>query len=107
MKKIFFLVCILNALVPAYADLAGNLSRQFNQIFVDSIRTKVAGIPKNSSVVIFLKDGTSVTGIFRGYVKYDDGVWIRPLNSSWGFLSDDAYDVRQILDIRIVILRDI
>jgi hypothetical protein len=89
------------------ADDYRTLSHQYNLIFEEFLRIKIAKIPKNSPVRLDLKDGRILFGRFKGFHKYDDSIWIRPVDARWGFLSDDAYDVRELLDINVVVFENI
>lgn len=107
MKKIFTLILCFGLLSPIYAAESYNdLSREYNLVFQEFLREKIEKLPKKVTIEIFLKGGTSVVGAFEGFSKYDDSVWIMPLGKH-GLFFDDAYDIRQIQDVRIVILRSI
>jgi hypothetical protein len=105
--KILVSILCLGLLTPVYAaESYQDLSREYNQVYREFLRNKIEKLPKKATIEIFLKDGTSVKGTFEGFSKYDDGVWIMPLGKR-GLFSDEAYDVRQIQDVSIIILRSI
>lgn len=105
--KILVSILCLGLLTPVYAaESYQDLSREYNQVYREFLRKKIEKLPKRATIEIFLKNGTSVKGTFEGFSKYDDGVWIMPLGKR-GLFSDEAYDVRQIQDVSIIILRSI
>lgn len=107
MKKIFFLTIIFGLLSPAYAaDSYKEQLRQFKLIYIQLLEKKVEKIPVNSTVEVFLKDGTSVRGTFLGYYPYSDALWIMPLRKRY-VLDKLAFDIRQIQDVSIIVLRSI
>jgi len=81
-------------------------SHEYNVVFQQLLRDKIVKIPKRSTVEVFLKDGTSVKGTFEKFSNYDDSIWIMPLGKR-GLFSDEAYDVRELQDISIIVLRQI
>jgi len=106
-KKLFTLILCLGVLAPVYAaESYKDLSHEYNLVFQDFLRKKIVKLPKKATVEVFLKDGTSVKGTFEGFSKYDDGFWILPLGKR-GLFADDAYDISEIQDVRIIILRSI
>lgn len=107
MKKLLVVILCLSAVIPVRAaDSYKELSHQYDLVFQQFLREKIEKLPKNVVVEIFLKDKTSVKGTFKGFCKSDDGVWILPLGKH-GLFAQDAYDIRQIQDVRIIILRSI
>ena len=108
MRRIGIVLFLFGLLVPVYAEKSyKELSNEFNLVYREGLRTKIKKLPKQALVKVFLKDGTSIKGTFTGFSSYDDSVWVRSLNSRWSIFSNEAYDVRQIQDIRIIILRGI
>lgn len=107
MKKLlsFILVLGLSGSVMA-AESYKDLSREYNQVFAEFLRQKVEKFPKNVTVELALKNGQVVRGTFEGFQKYDDGVWILPLGKR-GLFADEAYDIRELQDIKIIVLRQI
>lgn len=105
--KILVSILCLGLLTPVYAaESYQDLSREYNQVYREFLRKKIEKFPKKATIAIFLKDGTSVKGTFEGFSKYDDGVWIMPLGKH-GLFADEAYDIRQIQDVSLIILRRI
>jgi hypothetical protein len=106
-KKLIFSLLLFGLLSPVYAgDNYQDLMKDFKRVYVQLLEKKVAKIPKETTVEVFLKDGTSIKGYFKGYYSYDGNLWIRPLNR-WGLFSNEVYDIKQVQDVSIIILRSI
>jgi sRNA-binding regulator protein Hfq len=106
-NKLAISVLCLSLFSPVFAaDSYKELSHQYDLVFQQFLREKIEKLPKKVTVEIFLKNGTSVKGVFEGFCKYDDGVWILP-DGKHGLFADDAYDISEIQDVRIIILRSI
>lgn len=107
MKKLLGCVLVLGLVGPVLAaESYQDLSREFNQVYAEQLRNKVLKLPKNATVEIALKNGKIVQGTFEGFQKYDDGVWILPLGKR-GLFADEAYDIRELQDIKLVVVRPI
>ena len=106
MKRMLSLILVLSLSSAYAADSYKDLSHQYDLTFQQFLRDKIVKLPKKATVEVFLKDGTSVKGTFEGFSKYDDGFWILPLGKR-GLFADDVYDISEIQDIRIIILRSI
>lgn len=107
MKKLLLSLLVLGCLSPVYAeDNYQDLMRDFKRVYIQFLEKKVEKIPKETTVEVFLSDGTSVKGFFKEYCPYDEKLWIRPLNR-WGLFSNEAYSIRQIQDVSIIVLRRI
>lgn len=85
----------------AHADEYKDLSREFNQVYAEQLRVRVQHLPKGSFVQVSLKDGRVVLGTFESFVKYDDSVFILP-QGKHGLFADEAFDIRQLQNIRVV-----
>lgn len=106
MKKLILSLILLSSPLCA-AETYQNLMKDFRMVYIQMLEAKIEKIPINVTIEVFLKDGTSVQGIFKGYYPYSDKLWIHPLNSKWGIFSNRAYDIRQIQDVTVIILRSI
>jgi hypothetical protein len=105
MKKLLIAITCLSVLAPVYAaDSYKQLSHEYDLVFQDFLRNKLVKLPKKVTVEVFLKNRTSVVGTFTGFSKYDDSFWILPVGKR-GLFADEAYDISEIQDVRIVILR--
>jgi len=108
MNRIILFLMLLGILSPVYAaDSYQEQLRQFKLIYIEMLEKKVEKIPANTTVEVFLKDGTSVKGTFIEYSPYSDKLWIRPLDGKWGVFSNEAYNIRQIQTVTILVLRSI
>jgi hypothetical protein len=108
MKRIILLLVLLGSLSPLYAEEHyQDLMRDFKRVYIQMLETKIEKIPFNTTVEVFLKDGTTVRGVFKGYFPHSDALWIRPLGSRFGIFSEEAYDIRQIQDVSIIVLRGV
>jgi len=75
--------------------------KEYKQVYAEQLRHKITKFHKGDVVKIDLKNGKSVIGTFKSFVKYDDSVFITPVNASW-FWKDAAYDVKELRDINLV-----
>lgn len=106
-KKLLISSLCFSLLGSVYgAESYKELSHQYNVVFQQFLREKIVKLPKRATVEVFLKDGTSVKGTFENFSKYDDSIWIMPLGKR-GLFSDEAYDVRELQDVSIIVLRQI
>lgn len=96
------LLCLV--LLCAVTVSATDLSKEYNRTFETFLVEKIHKLPKGAMVEVFFKDGTSIVGTYLNYQEYDSSVWIRPVGSNWGWLSEDAYDTNQIEDIRVKVV---
>jgi hypothetical protein len=102
--KLLVLIFLLGTLVPLHAeDSYTEQLRQYKLVYIELLEKKLEKIPTNTTVEVSLKDGTSNKVIFKSYSKYDDALWFHPIDSRWGFLSDDAYDIREIEDVQVIV----
>lgn len=108
MKKILSLVIGLSLVGPVVqaAESYKQLSHEYDLVYQDFLRKKIVKLPKNVVVEVFLKGRKSVVGNFEGFSKYDDSFWILP-DGKQGLFADEAYDISEIQDVQIVILRNI
>lgn len=105
-RIVISLLC-LSLLSIAHAEESyKQLSHEYDLTFQQFLREKILKLPKHVVVEVYLKDSTVVRGTYEGYQKYDDSFWILPLGKS-GLFADDAYDISEIQDVRIIILRNI
>lgn len=81
----------------AFADDYKTLSREYNLVYSNLLIKKIKTFPKNSPVILFLKDGSEVSGIYKGYSEYDETVWIKE-DIHW---LQSAYSVNDLQDISI------
>lgn len=106
-KKIAVLSLCLGMIGPVYAtESYQDLSREYNLVFQDFLRERIQKLPKLVVVEVLLKSGKRVNGTFESFCKYDDGIWIMPLGKH-GLFADEAYDISEIQDIRLIILQNI
>jgi len=82
------------------------LSHEYNLDYQNWLRGKILKFPKKATVELELKNHNIVRGVFEGYSKYDDSFWILPLEKH-GLFADEAYDISEILDVKIIVLRSI
>lgn len=73
------------------------LSHQYNVIFSVFLRNKIHKIHKGSPIVLYLKDGSEVDGIYKGYSKYDDSIWVKENEHQF----QDGYGIMELLDVKI------
>jgi hypothetical protein len=107
-KRLILSLVLLGLLSPLYAEESyQDLMRDFKRVYIQLLEAKVERIPAGTTVEVFLKDGTSVKGSLVGYYPYSDALWIHPLNARWGFLSDEAFDIRRVADVSIIVIREI
>jgi hypothetical protein len=107
-KRLILLLLCLNLVIPVLAvESYHEQLRQYKLIYIVLLEKKLRKIPTGTTVEVFLKDSTSVKGTLVGYYPHSDALWIRPLNARWGFLSDEAYDIRQVVDVTIIVLRSV
>ena len=108
MNKLGLLLICLGLISPAaYAEeSAKELVHQMNLDHQEWLRGKIKKLPKKATVEVALKNGKHVYGTFQNFVKYDDGVWILPIDKR-GLFADEAYDIGELLDIKVVVLRPI
>ena len=107
-RRLILSLVLLGLLSPLYADESyQHLMRDFKMVYIQLLEAKVEKIPAGTTVEVFLKDGTSVKGSLIGYFPHSDALWIHPLNARWGFLSDEAYDIRRVTDVSIIVVREI
>lgn len=107
MKKLLIAIACLSVLAPVQAaESYKELSHQYDLVFQDFLRKKIVKLPKKATVEIALKNGTTVQGTFEGFSKYDDSFWILPLGKR-GLFADDAYDISELQDVKIIVLRSI
>jgi hypothetical protein len=106
MKKLLSLLLASCLLTPAFADEYSELSHQYNLVYQEFLREKILKLPKHAIVELSLNDETVVRGTYDGYSKYDDSFWILPLGKR-GLFVDDAYDIGEIQDVRVIVLRGI
>jgi hypothetical protein len=108
MKRLILSLIFLGMLIPVYAaDSYKEQLRQFKLIYIELLEKKIEKIPTGTTIEVFLKNGTTINGILKEYCPYSDALWIQPLNRQWGIFSDKVYDIRQIQDVTIVIIRSI
>ncbi len=108
MKRLLVAIFIATITSTVYAtDVKKQLSHEYNLTFQQFLREKIVKLPKNAVVDTFLKNGTVVRGTYRNFNNYDDTFWVLPLGKRWKAFSTDAYDISEILDVRIVILKNI
>jgi len=79
------------------------LSRQYNLLYADLLVKKVNALPIGSHVVLYFKEGTQVEGMYKGFSKYDDLVWIKEK----GHWLSDAYSIMDLQDISISVAKPI
>jgi hypothetical protein len=107
MKRILLLILGISLLSPVYtAESYKQLSHEYDLVFQDFLRKKIVKLPKNVVVKVFLKNRKNVVGKFEGFSKYDDSFWILP-DGKHGLFADQAYDISEIQDVKIIILRNI
>jgi len=107
-RRLILSLVLLGLLSPLYADESyQHLMRDFKMVYIQLLEAKVEKIPAGTMIEVFLKDGTSVKGTLVGYYPHSDALWIHPLNARWGFLSDEAYDIRRVVDVTIIVLRSV
>jgi len=100
----FVILCIVMHFLAkmVHADEYKDLSKEFNQVYVEQLRVRIQHLPKKAFVEVSLKDGYVVKGIFEGFIKYDDSVWILP-QGKHGIFADEAYNVRSIQNVLFII----
>lgn len=102
MKNLLVAILLLGTVIPVYAEKsAEQQSHEYNLIFQAFLVEKIQSLPKNVPVQIVLKNKKTVLGTFTNYLPFDESVWIIPLKSH-GFFNDDAYDISEIQDIRVL-----
>lgn len=82
------------------------LSREYNLDYQAYLQKKILKLPKKATVELELKNRRVIRGTFQGFVKYDESFWIRPLGKR-GLFADEAYDISEILDVKLIIVRSI
>lgn len=75
------------------------LSHQYNRVFANLLIKKIQTIHKNYPVILYLKDGREVAGVFKGYNKSDESIWIEQP----GHLFQMGYGVMELLDVRVLV----
>jgi hypothetical protein len=80
------------------ADSPEILSYQYNRIFAVFLIKKINTIDKNTQVVLYLKDGSKVAGLYKGYSKYDDSIWIL----KHGDIFQTGYGIYELQDVVVV-----
>src|SRR5579859_5003304 len=73
------------------------LSHQYNRVFANLLIKKIQTLHKNYPVVLYLKDGKEVVGIFKGYNKSDESIWIKE-NSH---IFQVGYGVMELMDVKV------
>ncbi len=106
MNKVLLLLAFLSVVPVVHADYAQELSHQYNLDYQEFLRNKILKFPKHATVQLELKNHKIVRGTFQGYAKYDDGFWILPFGKH-GLFADEAYDISEILDVKLIVLRSI
>jgi hypothetical protein len=74
------------------------LSHQYNRVFADMLIKKIVKFHKDYPVILFLKDGKKVVGVFKAYSKSDESIWI--LENKHIFQT--GYGVMELLDVRVL-----
>lgn len=85
---------------------AQELSHEYNLDYQNWLRVKILKFPKKATVQLELKNHRIVRGVYLAYQKYDDSFWIKPLGKH-GLFADDAYDISEILDVKLIVVRAI
>lgn len=107
MNKLGLLIlCLSLSGTAVYAESARELVHEMNLDHQAWLRGKIQKLPKKATVEVALRNGKTVRGTFQNFVKYDDGVWILPMGKR-GFFADEAYDIGELLDIKVIVLRPI
>lgn len=86
-------------LALSVVSYGSELGRQMSREHQDWVITKVKRLNKGQLVHVELKNGTAFFATYRGYVGYDDTLF---LNARGGWLNDDGYGTNEVLDIRAV-----
>lgn len=106
MRKLLSFLLVASLITPVFADEYKDLSHEYNLVYQQFLREKILKLPKKVTVELQLKNGTVVKGVYENYVKYDDTFWILP-DGKHGLFADDAYDISEIVDVRLIILRNV
>jgi hypothetical protein len=95
-----FIISILASGVGIVARVYGaenykTLSHQYNLVYADLLVKKLKIIHKGQPIILYLKDGSEVSGIYKGYVSYDDTLWVK----REGHWFADGYGIMELQDI--------
>ena len=85
------------------ADDYKTLSHEYNLVYADLLIKKIKTIHANVPVVLFLKDGSEVSGIYKGFSSYDDSLWIKE-DGHW---LQTGYSVNELFDVSINVKRPV
>lgn len=104
----FFLVSILASGIAITSRAFGaddykTLSHEYNLVFESFLIKKIQAFHKNVPVVLYLKDGTEVAGVFKGYSKYDDSIWVKE-NGHW---FQEGFGIGELFDVTINVKRSV
>lgn len=91
--------CILTKRAFAAEESYIVLSHQYNRVFANLLIKKINILHKNFPVILYLKNGSEVVGIFKSYNKSDESVWIKQN----GHIFQVGYGVTELEDIRVLI----
>jgi len=94
---ISILASSVGLIARAFGDDYKTLSHQFNVVYADLLSKKIKAFPKNAPVILFLKNGSEVVGIFKGYSEYDEGIWIKER----GHWLQSVYGINELFDVSI------
>jgi len=97
---------VFGLITPCTAESYQDLLSEMNRDTATHLRAKILKLPKKSTVEVTLKSGKVIRGTLKNFVKYDDGFWIMPLDKS-GWFADEAYDLYELLDVRLIVLRPV
>lgn len=108
MKHLTLAVLILSVFCPyAQADMLQNRAQgallAFKEAREASLIRKLRSLPKGAIIKLYCARGKVIEGRWAGYKGYDRSVWIVAL----GDMLSSAYDISEVMDARVVILRQV